>query len=238
MTHQNVCDAAATPSFPYAEDAWISSSLPVVNLNRMAHHTDGTACLSDGDEGHVNPGQQSLPNSTSETLAISDGGPRSDAIVSGSARTSSRPVCLDLRINRFSSQTPSPGLIPRDQYSCRLPACDWMARGLDGAAANRYTNALLQHEESHFGQNGRFVCLEVHCHYVTKRWGDLTRHYSKHCTNHVRKFMCPVVWCKYSSDGFARKDKLKSHIKNVHRGEAKPGIRAGQMIRPNGQDGL
>lgn len=50
--------------------------------------------------------------------------------------------------------------------------------------------------------------------------------------------MCPVVRCKYSRGGFARKDKLRSHVKIVHRGEAGPGIRAGQAIRAKGQDGL
>lgn len=53
--------------------------------------------------------------------------------------------------------------------------------------------------------------------------------------------MCPVGWCKYSRGGFAWKDKLQIDVQNVHRGkrgEAKPGIRAGQVIRPMGQDGL
>lgn len=50
--------------------------------------------------------------------------------------------------------------------------------------------------------------------------------------------MCPVLWCDYSRGGFARKDKLKSHVKNVHRGQAKSGVRAGQVIRPKGEDGL
>lgn len=138
------------------------------------------------------------------------------------------PRLVGLHTNWFSSKAPSSSLVPRERYPCRLPACDWMARGLDGATANRYTNALLQHEESHFGQKGRFVCLEEHCRYVTKRWGDLTRHYSsKHCANFVRRFVCPVLGCKYIRGGFARKDKLKSHVGNVHRGEAKPGVGPG-----------
>lgn len=135
-------------------------------------------------------------------------------MASGSALPCLCPLCLDLRTKWFSSKAPCSGLVPRDQYSCHLRACDWMVRGLNGATANRYTNALLRHKESHFGEKGRFICLEEQCQYVTKRWGDLTQHCSsKHCTNNVRTFMCPVLWCKYSRSGFARKNKLKSHVR-------------------------
>ena len=239
---QNVCNATAAPSFPVDEEIWSSSSLPALCLNHAAHHMNADACLGVENDDHVDFGKQPVPNSVSNALASSDEETKGDSIASGcSTRTCSCPVCLDLHTSRFSSKAPSSDCVPRDQYSCRLPACDWMARGLDGATANRYTNALLRHEESHFGQKGRFTCLEEHCQYVTKRWGDLTRHYSsKHCTNTVRRFMCPVVWCKYSRGGFARKDKLRSHVKSVHCEEAEHGgmRRAGQAIRPKGQDGL
>ncbi|KAF6238450.1 hypothetical protein HO173_003417 [Letharia columbiana] len=165
MVQQDACDATATASFPVAEDTWDSSSLlPAADLNHVAHDVVGTACLSVGDDEHVSLGRQPFPNSTSEAPAVSEEGRRGDAGDSGSARTCSCPVCLDLHtINWFSSKAPSPGLVPRAQYSCRLPACDWMARGLDGATVNRYTNALSRHEKSHFSQKGRFICFEEHC---------------------------------------------------------------------------
>lgn len=165
------CNATATPGFFAAECVWSNTNLPAANLNCAAHDMDALAW----ETKHVNFGEQPLPNSLSEGPAVSHEGLRSDAIVSGSPRACSCPVCLGLHTNLFSSKVPSSALVPRDRYSCRLPACDWMARGLDGATANRYTNALLRHEESHFGQKGRFVCLEERCRYVTKRWGDLTR---------------------------------------------------------------
>ena len=237
--HQDGCDATATPSFPIVEPTSSSSSLSAVNLNHAAHHMDGITCFNVGEDEHVNFGKQPLMSPSSEAPAVSDEQTRSDAIVSGPVQTCSCPVCLDLHTSWSASKAPSSSSLPRYQYSCRLPACDWMAQGLDGAMANRYTNALLQHEKSHFGQKGRFVCLEERCQYVTKRWGDLTRHYSsKHCTNRARRFMCPVLGCKFSRGGFARRDKLHSHVRNVHRGEAGSGARAGQAIRPKGQNGV
>ncbi|CAF9928521.1 hypothetical protein IMSHALPRED_007673 [Imshaugia aleurites] len=217
---------------------WTSHGLPGVDFNHAAYDSNGTARLSVRDDEHINSGREPFTNPTSEAPAVSDEGMRGDAMFSGTARTCTCPICLDLHTNWFASNALSSGMVPR-HFSCRLPACDWTARGLDGATASRYTNALLRHEESHFGRKGRYVCLEEHCQYVTKRWGDLTRHYgSKHCTNNVRRFMCPVLWCKYSRAGFARKDKLQSHVRKVHRGEAKSGVGAGQAIRPKGQDGV
>lgn len=160
---QDACDATATASFPIAEDTWESSSLPAADVNHVAHDVVGTACLSVGDDEQVSLGRQPFPNSTSEAPAVSEEGRRGDAGDSGSARTCSCPVCLKLHTIWFSSKAPSPGLVPRAQYSCRLPACDWMARGLDGATVNRYTNALLRHEKSHFSQKGGFNCFEEHC---------------------------------------------------------------------------
>lgn len=241
---QGVCNSSATPSFPVDGDIWNSSILPAVDLNHAAaHHMNANACPGVENDNRLDFGKPPLPNSASKAPALSNEETSGDAIASGSStRTCSCPICLDLHTSPFFIQKlQAPTGVPREQYSCRLPACDWMARGLDGAAANRYTNALLRHEESHFGQKGRFTCLEERCLYVTKRWGDLMRHYSsKHCTNGVRRFVCPVVWCKYSRGGFARKDKLRSHVKSVHGEEAEHGgtRRAGQAIRPKGQDGL
>lgn len=123
------CNATATPGFFAAECGWNNTNLPAANLYYAAHDMDALAW----ETKHVNFGEQPLPNSLSEGLGVSHEGLRSDAIVSGSPRACSCPVCLGLHTNLFSSKVPSSALVPRDRYSCRLPACDRMARGLDGA---------------------------------------------------------------------------------------------------------
>ena len=80
----------------------------------------------------------------------------------------------------------------------------------------------ITHERDHYfdSSNGRFRCTEHHCKFATKRWPDLVRHSTvRHCLT-PRKFQCPVPYCKYRGDkGFIRKDKLRSHMKNVHKDE-------------------
>ena len=52
--------------------------------------------------------------------------------------------------------------------------------------------------------------------------------------------MCPMVWCRYNRGGFARKDKVQTHVKNGYHGESRqtePGFNAGQ-IQSKGQDEL
>ena len=90
------------------------------------------------------------------------------------------------------------------------------------------------HERCHYGQSGKYTCLEQNCQVVTKNFGDLRRHdKAKHCTNpNKEQFPCSVVWCKYSGDnGFARKDKLKSHYRNIHEGKPGP-AKAGRVLKP------
>lgn len=88
--------------------------------------------------------------------------------------------------------------------------------------------AIKEHEWSHHVEKqpgGRLACKQDHCKYTTKRILDLKRHCkSKHCANPER-LPCPVLWCKYSNDnnGFTRKDKLNSHLKNVHANNAPRG---------------
>lgn len=93
----------------------------MINLNHGAHHTDGNACLSIGDDEHVIFGKQPLSNPTSEASAVSDEGTRGDPIVSASARTCSCPGSLDLHIDWFSTKAPSSDLVPSDQHCRRLP---------------------------------------------------------------------------------------------------------------------
>jgi len=115
---------------------------------------------------------------------------------------------------------PAPRGQPGPDKQCRFLPCSTM-----------WYN-LTAHEREHFWVNHQYQCGEE-CKFTTKRWPDLKRHTaSKHCTRPERKFPCPVLWCKYSgSNGFARKDKLKSHIKAVHHGMTMPG-KVNQAIKP------
>ncbi|KAL9074467.1 MAG: hypothetical protein Q9161_002255 [Pseudevernia consocians] len=93
---------------------------------------------------------------------------------------------------------------------------------------------IWKHDNSHYGQPGKYTSLEQNCQVVTTNFGDLKRHYkAKHCTKYDKEqFPYSVLWCKYSgNNGFARKDKLKSHYKNIHEGKPRP-VKAGQVIKP------
>lgn len=89
---KDVCNATATPSFPIAEEAWNSSSVPAVNPSHAAPHMDGTARLSVGDDEHVSFGKQTLSSSTLEAPTVSDEGTTGNTILSGSSRPCSCPV--------------------------------------------------------------------------------------------------------------------------------------------------
>jgi len=125
--------------------------------------------------------------------------------------------CLRVGLNRKTSLNDI-GLV------CRVSGCayvqvEWIRVHLKGGA--------LHHERSHFGQPGKYACAEKGCKAVVKKFSDLKRHYAgQHCTNpQGTKHACPIVGCKYSgNNGFARKDKLTSHYKNMHEGRmALPG---------------
>ncbi len=118
----------------------------------------------------------------------------------------------------------APSSYSRSGYKCRFLGC---------GISQIYIRDLQNHEKSHYGHSGKYTCLEQNCHVVTKNFGDLKRHYKVHCTKPDKEqFPCPVPWCKYSgNNGFARKDKLKSHYKNVHEGKAGP-VQAGRIIMP------
>ena len=113
------------------------------------------------------------------------------------------------------------------RFRCRFPGCPYSE--YDYPAAPFY-----EHEKSHYGQTGKYICLEQTCQVATKYFGDLKRHdKGKHCSNPTKEqFPCPVLWCKYSgNNGFARKDKLTSHYKNIHEGKPGP-VKAGRVIKP------
>ena len=95
------------------------------------------------------------------------------------------------------------------------------------------------HERDHYeaidaSGTKKYRCNVERCNFSTKRWADLVRHSTtKHCTNpDVQKFPCPDIGCKYSgANGFTRKDKLKSHYDNVHKGNAVLG-KAPRALKP------
>ena len=122
------------------------------------------------------------------------------------------------------------------EWQCPIPSCrstyppGYFWRGV-------FFEHVIGHTKYIVGQNPssvapeRYRCLEQHCHFNTKRHADLARHYrTKHCEN-PPKFSCQVLGCKYGGEnGFARKDKLKSHYRNVH--EGKLPSKAFQAIEP------
>ena len=114
-----------------------------------------------------------------------------------------------------------------EKFKCRFPGC------LTSETSRRN---LWYHETSHYkyyGTGGRYKCLEQDCRTVTVDFYELKRHYKKHCTiPDKEQFPCPVLWCKYSgNNGFLRKDKLKSHYKNIHEGKPGP-FKAGRVLKP------
>ncbi len=123
-------------------------------------------------------------------------------------------------------------LDPSGIRGCRFHGCTYTAQtAKDDTSA--WQSDLINHEYSHYFMHGEppFQCADGHCKFTTKRWSDLVRHCkSRHCTG-PKEFPCPVPYCKYSgNNGFARKDKLRSHQRNVHETRVMPapsqGLRA------------
>lgn len=110
---------------------------------------------------------------------------------------------------------------------CRVPGCvETLPDCVETLPSHRscYLKFCLvrRHEREHFYRNEihAYVCNSSGCKKTLKRWEDLVRHTTnKHCLNPER-FPCPEIGCKYSgNNGFVRKDKFKSHYKNVHEGK-------------------
>ncbi len=115
---------------------------------------------------------------------------------------------------------------------CRASGCAYVQETNIGM---HHKGGPLDHERSHFGQPGKYACAERGCKAVAKKFSDLKRHYAgQHCTNpQSTKHGCQIIGCKYSgNNGFARKDKLTSHYKNMHEGRmALPG-KSYKVIKP------
>ena len=88
-----------------------------------------------------------------------------------------------------------------------------------------------------FLSDSDYCCIEPHClrgKKSFKRFSDLKGHYkTTHCTK-PKEFTCHVLGCKYRTNGFARKDKLTSHIKNAHAGRGPSGPQHFRNLRPAG----
>lgn len=125
--------------------------------------------------------------------------------------------------------------------SCRVTGCQWTTKGEPHAYANDNNFVKLLSHEGYFGRNGHYGkpgewrCREVGCKLVTKRWDDFLRHStSKHCIK-PKDLKCPFLECKYHHIGFTRKDKLKSHVDKVHKGNPHTG-KQNQAIKPKVKD--
>ena len=106
-------------------------------------------------------------------------------------------------------------------HKCRYPSCNSSVKYYGW---NQWKLAV--HEQGHFGKRGEYRCHEKYCPATTKvfpKWGELKRHAkTMHCKL-PRVFFCDVMGCKYREIGFARKDKLGDHVRNVHTGKVVPG---------------
>ena len=122
---------------------------------------------------------------------------------------------------------------------CRASDCDVvLAVYFDEGAKMRVSHERGHYLAQHTGithnhsEKDYYLCPVKDCDYRSLRWSDLTRHITaKHCIA-PKRFPCPAIGCKYSGEnGFARKDKLKSHYQSMHAGKALPG-QSLQAIRP------
>ena len=110
-------------------------------------------------------------------------------------------------------------------FSCRYPGCGRPFASKHTVYQSASYNRMV-HERKHLevtdpSGNTKYHCNVQNCSFSSQKWADLRRHCTaKHCTNpNVERYPCPALGCKYSGDnGFLRKDKLKSHYENIHKG--------------------
>jgi len=146
--------------------------------------------------------------------------------------TISKCTCLDcLKLFKSAIYDEAYWLVTKDgnMIHCRIPECNWTIKRDNSYPDDMYH--LIDHEKRHFVEkrpDSSLACKQDYCKFTTKRESDLRRHYrTKHCSA-AQRFSCPVLWCKYSGgNGFARKDKLTSHYKNMHQGK----LSGGQSLR-------
>jgi len=121
-----------------------------------------------------------------------------------------------------------PGPPPHKVFTCKMKDCTFSMEQ-DSQILSHY---LAEHRLPVKSTETRYICRERRCQFTSKRWSDLLRHCSaKHCTR-SKKFSCPILWCKYNGNthGFSRKDKLQSHMRNVHEGKVASKKARGQAL--------
>ena len=192
-------------------------------LDSGAQESKFNTGLESGDEDPV----PSNPEASAGTPVETDA---NRASASGLVKICTCITCLEVGTYVPGYQFNSNGT--RKNLTCRISHCQHVTRFFNSWKNNDASRP--KHERSHFDHQGKYACAENGCHFGSKKFSDLQRHYtSKHCTNPgSKKFPCPEIGCKYSGNsGFTRKDKLKSHQKNVHEGKFKPG-KPYRVIKP------
>ncbi|KAI4287134.1 MAG: hypothetical protein L6R35_003611 [Caloplaca aegaea] len=124
------------------------------------------------------------------------------------------------------------------ESSCRCSCCAvrafndfcWIRIkcGMASCSTKDWCNSLSSgyqriHWRRHIFVTGLYRCDAPGCTHACKRFADLERHIStSHCLN-AKQFPCSFPGCvRGGANGFSRKDKLKSHFENVHRGVGIP----------------
>ena len=95
--------------------------------------------------------------------------------------------------------------------------CPWPRHWPCGGEA-RYPDTLEKHIKYHHHWNNKFRCDAPDCKAAFNSMADLKRHSAMHCTNPVM-YSCDRPGCdRVGDNGFTRKDKLRDHIRQKHKG--------------------
>ncbi|KAL8917077.1 MAG: hypothetical protein Q9208_008193 [Pyrenodesmia sp. 3 TL-2023] len=146
-------------------------------------------------------------------------------------------IVVELKKNHTVKVNSTPALLKKLSTFDRYPGCGFhldvvltptgavvlfVQRHLSRKAWEART-FIRQHWQQHCFANGLYHCDAPGCSHKCKRKGDLERHIStSHCLN-AKKFPCSYPGCERGgANGFPRKDKLKDHFENVHRGVGIP----------------
>ena len=105
--------------------------------------------------------------------------------------------------------------------SCTCLCC--VMKNIKPAADSRLLLSPTSDIRASYYASGFYRCDSHGCSHKSKRWADLQRHVSSsHCSKPA-SYPCAFPGCERGGgNGFPRKDKLKSHFENVHRGRGIP----------------
>ena len=111
------------------------------------------------------------------------------------------PVCMLKGLNVYYDKLPD-----------HMPP-HWPCRG-----ETRYYDTPKKHLKDHHHWNNKFHCHAPDCKAAFNSMTDLKRHSAMHCTNPVMH-SCEKPGCdRVGDNGFARKDKLRDHLRQKHKG--------------------